>query len=91
MVRETHAASDRKQNRTAGCKAAGSSKNDLQAKPTRQADTWCFAQGAGASTQKRGFDSPVRTQTRGNEAKTARSEKHGPAAIECHVRSLTGG
>ena len=72
-----------------GCKAAGSyaPKNDLQAEPihyvSRRARSHC--------TQKRGLNSPVRPQARGNSAKTVRSEKHGPAAIECHMRSLTGG
>jgi hypothetical protein len=43
MLRETHAASDRKQNRTAGLQGGGElhPKNDLQAKPTH-----CVSRGA---------------------------------------------
>ena len=63
MLRETHAASDRKQNRIAGLQGGGElrPKNDLQAKPTH-----CVSHRArGPLHPKRGSDSPVRPQARG--------------------------
>jgi hypothetical protein len=63
VLRETHAASDRKQNRTAGLQGGGDlrPKNDLQAKPTH-----CVSHRArGPLHPKRGSDSPVRPQARG--------------------------
>ena len=50
MLREPHAASDRKQNRTAGLQGGGEA--TPQKRPAGQADTFCFAQGAGATAPK---------------------------------------
>jgi hypothetical protein len=59
VLREPHAASDRKQNRTAGLQGGGELRP--QKRPAGQADTLRFAQVAGGHcTQKRGLDSPLR-------------------------------
>jgi hypothetical protein len=64
VLREPHAASDRKQNRTAGLQGGGElrPKNDLQAKPTHSVSR----RRGGHCTQERGLDLPVRPQACGN-------------------------
>ena len=64
MLRETHAASDRKQNRTAGLQGGGELRPKTTCRPSRHI---VFRAGRGAHcTQKRGLDLPVRPQARGN-------------------------
>jgi hypothetical protein len=69
-------------------RAAGSQLPKMTCRASRHV---VFRAGRGAIEPKTAAQFAVRPQARGNYAKTARSEKHPPAVIECHMRSLTGG
>jgi hypothetical protein len=84
MLRETHAACDRKQNRTAGLQGGGElrPKNDLQAKPTHCASR--RARGAIARKTRLGFGRAAPSPRQLGEDRTFRAAW--PAVIECNAR-----